>query len=116
MKRYKYVGPPEILRSIATLPTRRLITGAPDVAAWARATSQYLDRIGEVTATFIIDTDARLWIADRRSEHVACAASLQVLAAGEMTFRIVLELLILARSARFILGFKILVDAEIRFA
>jgi len=31
-------------------------------------------RESHIPATFIISTDEQLWIADRRSEHVACAA------------------------------------------
>jgi hypothetical protein len=42
-----------------------------------------------VTATFIIDVDEQLWIADRRSEHVVCARGEEVLAAGEITFQVV---------------------------
>lgn len=86
--RLEYVGPPEILqRSLATpSPTRRLIECPQDVADWARQTQQHLDSGREVTATFVVDTGERLWIADRCSEHVACAQSPQVLAAGEMTF------------------------------
>ena len=41
---------------------------------------------GIVFATFIIDTNEDLWIADRRSEHVACADGQDVLAAGEIAF------------------------------
>jgi hypothetical protein len=40
----------------------------------------------ERCATFIIDPLEQLWIADRRSEHVACANGGDVLAAGEITF------------------------------
>jgi hypothetical protein len=41
---------------------------------------------GTVPATFIIATEEQLWVADRRSEHVACANGLDVLAAGEIIF------------------------------
>lgn len=88
MRSYLYVGPPEIARQATPSPTRCRIRSAADVAAWARDTGQHLDSASEVTATFVVDTDGSLWIADRRSEHVACAASLQVLAAGELTLHI----------------------------
>lgn len=88
MRRYSYVGPPDIARQARSSPTRRQITSQADVAAWARDTAQHLDSSGEVTATFVIDTGGQLWIADRGSEHVACAQALQVLAAGELSFRI----------------------------
>src|SRR5262249_13066838 len=38
------------------------------------------------TATFVIDPDGSLLIADRRSEHVACAGGGPVRSAGEITF------------------------------
>lgn len=41
---------------------------------------------GSVTCTFVIDRDRALLIADRRSEHVACASGGPVLSAGEMRF------------------------------
>jgi len=41
---------------------------------------------GPVVATYTIGTDGELRIADRHSEHVACAGGEQVLAAGEITF------------------------------
>jgi hypothetical protein len=41
---------------------------------------------GRVPATFIVDIAEQLWIADRHSEHVACANGQDVLAAGEMIF------------------------------
>src|SRR5207245_3026844 len=41
-----------------------------------------------VTATFIIDETGGLLIADRRSEHVACAGGRPVRSAGEMTFTV----------------------------
>ena len=41
---------------------------------------------GLIAATFVIDTDGRLRLADRRSEHVACAVGGPVLSAGEIFF------------------------------
>lgn len=43
-------------------------------------------RDGSVTATFVIDSEGGLRIADRHSEHVACAAGNPVQAAGEICF------------------------------
>jgi len=36
--------------------------------------------------TFVIDQSGTLLVADRQSEHVACAGRQPVLSAGEMTF------------------------------
>jgi len=57
---------------------------ADDLRAWIKATGQ---RPGsQLVATFVIDKGGLLLLADRRSEHVACAGGEVVQAAGEMTF------------------------------
>ena len=84
---YHYLGPPA-LRALDS-PTRRSIRGADDVADWIGQTGQILDANDEVTATFIVNAREELWIADRRSEHIACAQGGPVVAAGEMTFGVV---------------------------
>lgn len=66
--------------------TRRRITSSSDLRAWIDQTGQNPGRDQTITVTFIIDTDGWLWIADRHSEHIACAAGRDVLSAGEMTF------------------------------
>lgn len=53
---------------------------------WSTAFLPAGRKSGTFTATFIIDTEERLWVADRHSEHVACADLQDVLAAGEITF------------------------------
>lgn len=81
-RRYHYIGPDE-LRGASS--ERQSISGPKDVLNWITSTQQTLEH-GSVTATFIVDTGGRLWVADRHSEHVACAAGQPVLTAGEMTF------------------------------
>ena len=39
-------------------------------------------------ATFIVDASGFLFVADRHSEHVACAGGLSVRSAGEITFSV----------------------------
>src|SRR5690349_24011223 len=56
------------------------------MAGWA-ANQPGLGRDGTLTVTFVVLGDG-LWVADRHSEHVACARGAPVLSAGEMTFRI----------------------------
>jgi hypothetical protein len=56
--------------------------------SWIQVTNQTLTPDKTVIATFIIDLEQHLWIADQRSEHVRCAAGQKVLSAGEMTFGI----------------------------
>lgn len=64
------------------------VHGPNEVLHWVKATKQELDLEGAVTATFIVDTGGRLWLADRQSEHVQCARGGDVLAAGEITFQV----------------------------
>ena len=64
------------------------MTSGADVRDWIALTGQDVDASGSITATFIVDTDWYLWIADRRSEHVACARGGPVFSAGELTFSV----------------------------
>ena len=85
-RHYTYVGPDHIKEQAQRASHCIQVTSAKDVVAWS---ANYLSSgraNGLVPATFIIDTLHRLWIADRRSEHVACADGGDVLAAGEMLF------------------------------
>jgi len=83
-RRYQYIGPDE-LRGASS--ERHSISRPQDVLNWIADTQQTLEH-GSVIATFIVDTDGQLWVADRRSEHVACAAGQPVLSAGEMMFEV----------------------------
>ena len=84
-KLYRYVGPEVIRSRSSSAPGGTPISNQEDLRAW-------LDRqgrdgaSGQVVATFVIDQQGSLWIADRRSEHVACARGGPVLSAGEMFF------------------------------
>lgn len=79
---YAYVGPPEIAERCRNSAPGTIVASAGDVIAWSRAQD------GETIATFVIDEAGQLRIANRRSEHVACAQGQRVYSAGEMTFAI----------------------------
>src|ERR1700677_4775438 len=83
-RQYKYVGPPEILAGSHSAPKGVPITSVDDLRTWLKATGQMT--ASQIVATFIIDLNGRLRIADRRSEHVACAGGEPVLSAGEISF------------------------------
>jgi hypothetical protein len=85
-RQYTYVGLHEIAQLLQHSPQRTLVQQAADVLHWIKDTGQPLGADDSVTATFIVDLKEQLWIADRHSEHVACAAGQNVLAAGEITF------------------------------
>jgi hypothetical protein len=84
-KLYQYVGPEEIRCRSASGPGGRVIESPGDLRSWL--TRHRPSRAGgSVAATFVIDPEGRLRLADRRSEHVACAGGSPVLSAGEMFF------------------------------
>jgi hypothetical protein len=85
---YWYVGPKKIAERTPPAPAGMRVESPEDVCHWIRQTGQDLDAAGSVTATFIIDEAGWLRIADRRSEHVACAGGSPVRSAGEMTFTV----------------------------
>lgn len=81
MRPYHYVGPPEI-RERCRGAGGLVVHSANDVRTWATGRDRLPD--DTVPATFVIDADGRLRLADRRSEHVACAGGGPVRSAGEM--------------------------------
>jgi len=83
---YRYVGPPEIRARVAGQAGGTEIRTAAHVSNWAKRTAQEVGGDVPLAATFVIDLAGRLLIADRRSEHIACASGGDVLAAGEMFF------------------------------
>jgi hypothetical protein len=87
-KLYDYVGPADIRARVAGRPSGTPITSPAHLLAWARGTGQRPGSDGLFAATFVITEGRGLLLADRRSEHVACAWGKPVLSAGEMFFRI----------------------------
>ena len=77
-RRYAYVGPVDIKMRSSRGAGCKHVAHSGDVALLLKGERQ-------TTFAFIIDTAERLWVADRRSEHVACADGQDVLAAGEIT-------------------------------
>lgn len=80
---YQFVGPPQLWTCVPQTARVR-VQGEADVRAWARTQSPEESLI----ATFVVDGHGALWIADRRSEHIACARGGRVQAAGEIEFEI----------------------------
>ena len=85
---YDYVGPDDIREGAAGAPAGFPVLSAGDLAEWVRRAAQQPDRRGVFAATFVVDGRGLLRVADRRSEHVACAAGGPVLSAGEVFFRL----------------------------
>ncbi len=83
---YRYVGPCEIAARAPDLPAGTPIHSAAELARWIRASAQRPEHGGYLIATYVVNQAGELLIADRRSEHVACAGRLPVQSAGEITF------------------------------
>lgn len=84
---YKYVGADEIRLNTAHLPLGNRILSINDIDNWIRETKQQQDSWGLIAATFVIDCEGYLRIADRHSEHIACAGGKEVRSAGEVFFQ-----------------------------
>jgi hypothetical protein len=80
VRRYRYVGPEAVRRSVAGHAA-----GAP--VRTSEELGRVLAELGEdEPCTYVITLGGELRLADRRSEHVACAGGEEVLAAGELAF------------------------------
>src|SRR5579859_4514449 len=87
-RQYAYVGSKAVLKAVQSSSQRARIKHPDDIILWIRETKQSLQRDKIVVATFVIDLGGNLWVADQRSEHVACAAGQKVLSAGEISFQV----------------------------
>jgi hypothetical protein len=91
-RRYRYVGPAEIRAAAAGASTGTAIAIRSDLVAWIAAHASELAGDG-FAVTYVVALEGALRVAARRSEHIACAAGGDVLAAGE---------LVLGRDARVV--------------
>jgi hypothetical protein len=83
MRRYSYVGPDDIRAAAIGERPGTPIESRDDLACWL--VDHAREREGEtIPATFVVTLDGVLRLANRRSEHVACASGGQVIAAGEL--------------------------------
>lgn len=82
---YRYVGPEAIRAKSVMAAGGIIISSQDDLRAWLDG-QDVSGLVGQVAATFVVDPEGRPRIADRRSEHVACASGGLVRSAGEMFF------------------------------
>jgi hypothetical protein len=83
---YRYVGPEGIRAGACRSNARCAVSSPGDILAWLRRSDQLADPRGLFAATYVVDAASTLVLADRRSEHVACARGDYVLSAGEIFF------------------------------
>jgi hypothetical protein len=81
---YHYVGSRSIAERAGSLVRGTPITSPEDVVRWFASHAQ--PPHAEVTVTFVVSEESTLLVADRHSEHVACAGNRPVRAAGELCF------------------------------
>lgn len=86
MKLYDYVGPASVRASACFDTPRHQVSDGAALNAWAQSHQLINGREHCVTFTYVVLPPARLFVADRHSEHVACARGDKVLTAGEITF------------------------------
>jgi len=85
---YVYVGLQSNLDRLPAHSARIEMSSSKYVLRWIKETNQPYEYDNVVVATFIVDINGKMWINDRRSEHVLCAHGENVLSAGEITFEI----------------------------
>jgi hypothetical protein len=85
-KLYQYVGPDSIRLKALGAPGGRAIAVREDLDRWIAETDPSKAHDGRPVATFVVDAEGNLRLADRRSEHVACSGGRSVRSAGEMFF------------------------------
>ena len=85
LRHYTYVGPEHVRAAAAASPAGTPIGSRDALARWIAAQVVEAED-AMITATFVVTLDGALLVANRRSEHVACASGQAVLSAGEMRF------------------------------
>ncbi|WP_373463531.1 hypothetical protein [Streptomyces sp. B4I13] len=86
-RRYAYVGPPDLRRTVVDGAGGRVIRSATDLDGAAGGNGGAAADDGGEPFTYVVGLDGLLRLAPRRSEHVACAEGQDVLGAGEISFR-----------------------------
>ena len=81
---YQYVGSSEIKNVVKNFPKGTIIKSIEALKQWIETTKQKPNHYGVIAATFIIDLNGYLCLADRHSENIACSGGKGVLSAGEI--------------------------------
>ncbi|MEH2026031.1 hypothetical protein [Nostoc sp.] len=83
---FEYIGTDNIRLSVADCPVGVRIKSVNDLKNWINKTMQKPDTRGLIAATFVVDSEGYIRLADRHSEHIACAGGKSILSAGEIFF------------------------------
>jgi hypothetical protein len=82
MKSYSYIGPESILFRVSSQYSGVTIHNINDLSKWISA--KKYDKNEQIIIAYVIDISGKLVVCDRHFEHVQCARSGRVLAAGEI--------------------------------
>jgi hypothetical protein len=82
---FEYVGPAEVRERARQAPPGVPIGSKEGLLSWLRYASNDVSDEGG-WATYVVNLNGDLVVAPRRTEHVACARGMPVLAAGEIRF------------------------------
>src|SRR5687767_10159400 len=83
---YHYVGSKGIAARAGQAVRGAPIASPEDLVRWIAAAGEVPRTSLEITVTFVVSAEGVLLVADRHSEHVACAGGRPVRAAGELCF------------------------------
>ena len=83
---YHYVGSKGIAARAGQTVRGTPIASPQDLLRWLTSTADDPRTSIEVIVTFVVSAEGTLLVADRHSEHVACAGGRPVRAAGELCF------------------------------
>ena len=83
---YQYVGSSAFIPAPDQFPPRLRLDDLDELKSWMVENRDQIDLEECIPATYIVDDVGHFWIADRGSEHVACARVGKVQAAGEVFF------------------------------
>lgn len=104
MRLYSYIGPDAIRERSVNAPRGRAINSLHDLRLFL--SDAFGDRAAEVVGfTYVVNLDGVLLVADRSSEHVACAGGQRVLAAGELFLEISRDRLELSEISNLSTGY-----------
>jgi hypothetical protein len=105
LRLYHYVGPKLIAERSGSVVRGVPVASPADVIQWITSSDQTPDVTGSVAATFVVDEPGRLLIADRHSEHVACAGGRPVRSAGEICFAVAGDRIAVTRVSNHSTGY-----------
>ncbi|NER32623.1 MAG: hypothetical protein F6J93_00835 [Oscillatoria sp. SIO1A7] len=83
---YQYVGPERLRLAVAGCPIGVRIASLGEIENWMSSLEREPNAAGLMPASFVVDLNGHMRVADSNSEHIAVAGGMPVLAAGKIFF------------------------------